>query len=329
MFLAMRIMIKNTARFITMLTAALFCSHFVSAQNDEETTKFEIGLNIGTTFFLGDLGGNAGIGKNSLKDVNLELTKLMYGIYFEKPVNNWLNVRADLNRTFIEGADNQIRTNGIDELYRKQRNLDFRSRVWEAAIGAQIYPLAIADNIFNFYEYEPRLKPYLYAAVGVFNFKPQGSLTNASGTKTWYNLQPLRTEGQGMVEYPNSKPYKTTQIFIPLGAGLKYDVSEKLNLSFEMLYRRTFTDYLDDVSKTYIDPADFSKYLSATDANLARQLADKTIPIIFPAQTSAAIGSQRGDGNADTYLSAVFRLGLKIGNNNNRYAKQSRCPSFW
>ena len=60
-------------------------------------------------------------------------------------------------------------------------------------------------------------------------------ITDASGNKSWYYLHPLRLEGQGMPEYPYSKPYKLTQINIPFGAGLKYFASDRINISMEVI----------------------------------------------------------------------------------------------
>jgi hypothetical protein len=154
-----------------------------------------------------------------------------------------------------------------------------------------------------------------------------------NGNKSWYKLQPLRTEGEGMSEYPNSKPYKLTQMNIPYGGGVKYFVSERVNFSVELLYRKTFTDYIDDVSKQYVNPNDFAKYMSASDAALATQLSDKTIPIIFPGMTRWPSGTQRGDNkDGDTYFSLIAKIGIKLGpidNLANRQKKQRTCPSFY
>ena len=61
-----------------------------------ERTKWEVGLNFGPSFFLGDLGGHHGKGTNDLKDLNLNFTKLMnnFSIYLEYKLcnaNNCIN----------------------------------------------------------------------------------------------------------------------------------------------------------------------------------------------------------------------------------------------
>jgi hypothetical protein len=291
-------------------------------------TKWEVGLNFGPSFFLGDLGGNSGKGTNDIKDVNLEFTKMMKGVFVTAYPKGWLGVRLAADVTYLEGSDDIITTTGIDELYRKQRNLDFKTTVLEGYLALELYPTMMLRRDK---EYEPKLRPYGLIGIGAFHFNPKGSLTDAAGNKTWYELHPLRLEGQGMSEYPNVKPYKLTQINIPIGAGLKYYASERINLSTELLYRKTFTDYLDDVSAQYINPTDFSKYLSASDAALATKLSDKVQPIIFPGMSRFPAGNQRGDTkNGDTYFSLVLKLGIRLGEiNPDNVLKQTRCPSVY
>ena len=297
-----------------------------------EKFKVETGVNFGPSFFLGDLGGNRGKGTAFLKDLNLDLTKLMKGAFITVYPNSWLGFRISADVTYLEGRDDIIKTNGIDELWRKQRNLDFKTTVVEAYGCVEVFPTMFFNQDP---ENEPRLRPYGLAGIGIFHFNPKGSLTDANGNKTWYNLQPLHTEGEGMAEYPNSKPYKLTQMNIPIGGGIKYYASDRVNFSMEVLYRKTFTDYIDDVSKNYIDPKYFAKYLPAATAAIATQISDKTIPIIFPGMTRWPEGTQRGDTkNADTYFSIVARIGIRLGpieasSFARRAIRQTRCPAVF
>ena len=293
--------------------------------------KWEAGLNFGPTFFLGDLGGNAGYGTHFIKDVNLELTKMMKGVFLTAYPNDWLGIRLAAQYTYVEGRDNIINTNGVNELWRKQRNLDFKSDVWEAYGAFELYP----TMLFNKYEdYDPLLKPYGFIGVGIFHFDPQGSLTAANGSKTWYKLHPLSTEGQGFPEYPNKKPYSLTQINIPMGLGVKVKVSERVTLSPELLYRKTFTDYIDDVSTTYIDPDYFDLHLSPENAVIARKIHDKTVGIVSPGVNRYEPGTQRGQPkNMDAYFSFVLKLGIRIGelgsDEDKRAKRQTRCPHYY
>ncbi len=294
--------------------------------------KVETGINFGPSFFLGDLGGHRGKGTNFLKDLNLDLTKMMKGAFITFYPNSWLGFRFAGDITYLEGRDDIINTTGIDELWRKQRNLDFKSTVLEGYACVEIFPTMFFNRNP---EFEPRLRPYGLAGIGVFHFNPKGSLTDANGNTTWYNLQPLRTEGEGMPEYPLSKPYKLTQMNIPLGGGLKYYASDRVNISMEILYRKTFTDYIDDVSKTYVDPTVFSKYLTPANAAIAAKIYDKTIPIIFPGMTRWPEGTQRGDKkDGDAYFSVMARIGIRLGPIESssfakRAARQTRCPTVY
>ncbi len=293
--------------------------------------KWETGLNFGPTFFLGDLGGNAGYGTHFIKDVNLELTKMMKGAFISAYLNEWLGVRIAGQYTYVEGRDNIINTNGVNELWRKQRNLDFKSNVWEAYAAIELFP----TMMFNRYEdYTPRFKPYGFIGVGIFNFDPKGSIEDANGNKQWYRLHPLKTEGQGFPEYPEKKPYSLTQFNIPMGLGVKVRMSERLNLSPELLYRKTFTDYMDDVSTTYIDPDYFDLHLSPADAAIARQIHDKTVGIVTPGVNRYEPGTQRGQSrNMDAYFSFVLKLGIRLGEVGTeeeiRARSQRRCPAFY
>jgi hypothetical protein len=310
----------------SLLSAQSKAQHFIFGNGK---VRWEAGVNFGPTFFLGDLGGNRGKGTAFLKDVNMELTKLMKGAFITCYPNDWVGLRFAAQYTYIEGQDYIVNTFGVDELWRKQRNLDFKSNMWEAYVGAEVYPLMLLK--MNDADYQPRLRPYGLIGVGLFHFNPKGSLTDANGNKSWHALHPLRTEGQGMAEYPSKKPYSLTQVNIPMGGGLKYYLSDRINLAVELLYRKTFTDYLDDVSTTYIDPNKFDTYLSPANASVARQIHDKTVGILLPGITRYAPGAQRGNPrNMDTYFSVVMKFGVRLGSIfETGDLRQTRCPALF
>ncbi len=314
---------------IVFLHIQAFSQHFVLGN---EKFKIEAGLNFGPTFFLGDLGGNHGKGTTFIKDVNLELTKMMKGAFISIYPAEWIGLRLAGQLTYVSGEDYIINTTGVHESWRKQRNLDFKSNMWEVYTAIELFP----TMMFNKYgDYDPRLKPYGFIGVGLFHFNPKGSIKSSNGSRTWYELHPLRTEGQGMTQYPNKKPYSLTQINIPMGGGLKYQISPRVNLGVELLYRKTFTDYIDDVSTTYIDPNYFDDYLSAQDAAIARKVHDKTFGIVTPGVTRYAPGTQRGNSkNMDAYFSTLLKLGVRLGEiygsaAERNSARQTRCPHFY
>ncbi len=317
---------------LTLISFSIFSTSYSQAFLFGEKVKWEVGLNFGPSFFLGDLGGNSGKGTNDLKDMNFEFTKFMKGAFITMYPKNWFGLRLAADVTYLEGSDDIINTTGINELWRKQRNLDFKTTILEGYMAIEFFPTMLFNRES---EYEPRLRPYALAGVGVFHFNPKGSLTDASGNKTWYYLKPLQLEGQGMPEYPYSQPYKLTQLNIPFGGGLKYYVSDRINVSGEFLYRKTFTDYIDDVSQKYIDPTNYTKYLSSQEATLAYKLSDKSKGIIYPGMTRYPAGTQRGDTkDLDTYFSIVLKVGVRLGeiyesSFARSAAKQTRCPAVY
>lgn len=296
------------------LLLTLFCST-VFGQTIESSSHLEAGITFGPSNFLGDLGGNAGRGTTFLKDNNIPMTKLTLGAFVSYHPSEYYSFRFALNRGLLEGDDAVIKRKGGLEEARKNRNSNFRSKFAEAFLLAEVYPTA-------FLEYDPsdsykKLRPYVVAGIGAFKFNPQGQ-DPASGE--WVNLQPLRTEGQGFAEYSSRKEYKLMSMNIPLGIGVKYFLSDNVNVSFEIIHRKTFTDYIDDVSTNYIDPSLFYSYLPAEQAQLAQRMANKSLNAIYGA------GDKRGTPtNNDAYYTAGFKVGFRLGNNN-PYRTSTSCP---
>lgn len=297
----------------------------------DEKAKVEVGINIGPSFFLGDLGGNRGKGTTFIKDVNLSLTKVMKGAFLTVYPKEWIGFRVAAEIGRLEGQDNIIDTKGVNELWRKQRNLDFKSNISEAYVATELFPLMLLNSGEE--DYKPRLRPYGVIGVGVFHFNPKGSLTDANGNKKWYNLKPLHTEGEGFAEYPDKKNYELTQLNIPMGFGVKYYISDRITMNFEILHRKTFTDYIDDVSTEYIDPNLFDKYLTPQNAAIARQISDKVFGIVTPNVTRYSPGTQRGNPNQnDAYFTVFLKFGIRLGAIfDNIYdrgvASHMKCPS--
>ena len=135
-----------------------------------------------------------------------------------------------------------------------------------------------------------------------------------------------------MAEYPNRKEYALTQPNVPMGAGLKYFISDRVNVSFELLLRKSFTDYIDDVSTEYINADLFDKYLSPSEDAIARSIHDKTYGIVTPGVNRYEPGTQRGNPHQnDSYFSLLLKVGVRIGTiYQNEFQKrqraQARCP---
>lgn len=290
--------------------------------------RLEVGLGLGPSFFLGDLGGAEGKGKTFVKDVDMPLTKLMKGIYLNAYPTEWLGFRLAGNIGYVEGDDAQAPNKGGAERFRLYRNLKFRSKLWDAYAGIEIYPTVFLEQYDGL---QGKIRPYGFIGVGVFHFNPQGEYKAADGSTSWVDLKPLKLEGQGMSEYPERKEYALTQLMIPMGGGIKYYLKENFYIGFEILHRKTFTDYMDDVSTKYIDPRYFDTYLNAQQAAQARQLAYRE-NLYNPAVSRRYINTQRGDPKEnDAYFSSILRMGWRLGGDPaaNRAKKQLKCPVYY
>ncbi len=291
--------------------------------------RVEIGLGLGPSFFLGDLGGTRGIGRDFLKDVNFPFTKLMKGLYLNYYPSEWLGMRVALNLGKLEAHDNAIKTDGGAEYFRKRRNLGFQSNLFEAYGALEIYPTVFLEGWDGLMG---KIRPYGVIGFGMFHMNPKGEYIDPSGNVHLVELQPLRLEGQGMAEYPDRKMYSLWQKEIPMGFGVKYYTSDNMFIGLEILHRKTFTDYIDDVSTTYIDPNLFSVYLDAQQATYARQLMFRG-QLRDPAMNRPTINEQRGDpSDMDAYFSGMLRIGWRINGANSPNAnvrRQLKCPVFY
>jgi hypothetical protein len=291
--------------------------------------KFEIGLGLGPSFFLGDLGGNQGKGKTFIKDVNLPLTKLMKGLFVTYYPSEWLGFRFAANLGVLDGYDSIINNKGSAERFREQRNLDFKTNITEAYIAAEIYPTVFLEQYDGLLG---KLRPYGVAGIGIFHYNPKGIYIEPNGNTRWVELKPLHTEGEGFAEYPTRKEYSLTQKDLMMGGGFKFYIKENVYVGFEILHRKTFTDYIDDVSTKYIDPQYFDKYLSPSQAVIARQVAYRE-KLINPSLSRRYINLQRGDPTQnDAFFSGLIRFGWRINGANSpnaRSRKQLKCPVFY
>ncbi len=137
--------------------------------------------------------------------------------------------------------------------YIRDRNLNFYSSIFDVSLNASYDFL---DTDYSSWT------PYVTLGVGAFHFNP-----HAEGIR---NLRQYSTEGQGFIE--GKKPYKLTAVSIPFGAGVKFLINDNIRLGYEFSVRKTFTDYVDDVSTTYVD----EDMLRANRGQIAVDIAFRT-----------------------------------------------------
>jgi hypothetical protein len=252
----------------------------------------EFGVGLGAGHYFGDLNTRA----------HLNRPKMAANIFFRKNFGNYIAVR--LSATYARlGYSDKYNTHN-EYMYR--RNLSFNSNVWELALLGDF-------NFFRFMPGEPpyNFTPYITLGVGVFSYDPFAYL---GGQKVM--LRQLNTEGQGNALYPDRTPYTSSAISIPFGAGIKYSINERINIGFEILHRFTNTDYLDDVSKTYVDPAVFPANPDGSPS-AAFLLHDRSYELGEPIGIP---GRERGSSKQkDQFVTAMFHLTFNL--------QSYKCPT--
>ncbi len=215
-----------------------------------------------------------------------------------------LMLRTDLSFAKV-GAD--------DKFNRKRmlvgRNLNFKTNITEFAILGEY-------DLLNLSRYPAT--PYVFGGVGLFHFNPY---TNDSrGNKVY--LRNLSTEGQGIL--PNTAMYKTTQFNLPIGGGLKYAVSDQIQIAVEMGLRVLNTDFLDDLSGNYVDENLLLQARGEQAVDVAYRGDElKTNPGRYPAG-----GSIRGNPKVkDYYYFGTFRISFGMPWFNNR-GRGLGCPTW-
>ncbi len=260
-----------------------------SAQRKKRSA--EVGVFLGGSYYIGEINPTAHLN---------QFTKPAGGFVFRYNMNSRLSARLNFLAGRIEGHDSFSSSEAA-----LQRNLNFKSPINELSLQLE----------FNFFDYaigneKRKFSPYLFLGIAGFKFNPQGQLANGA----WVALQPLGTEGQGLDGGASKKKYKLIQLSIPFGVGAKVHLSKNIGISFEWGMRKTFTDYLDDVSKKYYDPT----VLAATRGGTAAVLSD---PSIGTDPGYSNTGRQRGNPtNKDWYSFVGIALTIKLKE------KRETCP---
>ncbi len=260
--------------------------------------RYEFSAGIGISNFLGELGGANQIGTHYFKDLEWSQTRLALAVGLRYKLGNYFALKSHLTYGRVSGDDKLTQ-----EFFRNYRNLSFFSDIYEFNInfeGAfqqeQVGHRYRLRKVRGIRGYE--LYTYAFIGAGVFHMDPK---TEFKGTSI--RLQPLGTEGQGLVA--SRSKYSLFQFCIPVGIGFKYTIDRQWGVGLELGLRKTFTDYIDDVSTTFFD---FASYPGADPlAALVADRSNRTKPQITDA------GAQRGDPREnDSYMFAIFSINYKL-----------------
>jgi len=237
----------------------------------------EIGIMGGGSYYLGDINSK-----------HFDYMMPSGGIVIRKNIDRRIVVKSELLLGYIRADDARNR----NDTMKLNRNLHFRSPIYELSgqVEFNFLPYETGNSLYPF-------TPFIFVGVSLFRFNPKAESNNGE----WVALQPLSTEGQGTTSFQDRKKYALTQFSIPMGGGFKIAVNKTFNIILEYGIRKTFTDYLDDVSTSYIggNLIDMSP--------LGIEMSDKSL------NGPQAKDFQRGDSkDKDWYTFTGITLSFKI-----------------
>lgn len=294
----------------TFLLIFCFSTSFVFSQglarpNAWKKYKTEVVLQIGASAFLGDLGGRNRTGTDySPADLELAMTRPAVSAGFRHKFNKNVNWFSSFNYMLLAGDDKLT-----SETYRNNRNLNFKSNVFELSTRLEfgissfkrtgVYSIKKSLSKIN---KRKSLELMGFVGIGAFYFNPKGKNPITGEYEKLYNLH---TEGQGLPGGP--KQYKRIALCIPVGLNLHYIIDKFWSVGLEVCYRKTFTDYIDDVSTSYYDKTALQDAYGSTSV----LMADPSKGDIAGASSPNAdgTGAQRGDKNKDSYATVQITVG--------------------
>ena len=255
---------------------AIFLPFLISAQYNEA------GIFIGTSNYSGDL-------QSKLEPTEYNVA---FGLFARRHFSKYLAAKAHFYKGELSGSDeHQTFKSGLQE-----RNLSFRTSIMELGVQGELNftPYAIREKKFS--------TGYLFLGVSGIYFNPQAQMGG-----DWYDLQPLGTEGQTID--PDMKKYSKVNVAVPFGFGIRLNINEQTNFGFEIGVRKTFTDYLDDVSTYYpdIDALAAHDPIAAVLSFRSPDYLNKPLP--------NPVGTERGDAtNKDWYVFAGVSVSVNLIN---------------
>jgi len=275
-------------KFVASFIITLIFSLHVNAQMNEYVQEGELGFTAGLGHYFGDLNNRG----------NINRPKIALGGFIQKQFGNYTSVRLSGHYALLGYSDIYSKN-----LYQQRRNLSFNTNIFEIALQGNF-------NFFKFIPTDPNhsFTPYATLGIGMFSYNPYAFYHNQK-----IYLRPLHTEGETF--YKGRKEYGSVAMCFPIGFGVKYAVTDKVNVSFEVCHRFTTTDYIDDVSKTYVGIDKFPG--TGGGKSIAGIMQDRSFEVGEPIGIE---GRQRGfSKQKDQYLIAEFGVSFNI--------TSYRCPT--
>jgi hypothetical protein len=276
------------------------CCHLKGLGQSKFLKHTEIGLLLGAIHYAGDLNQKFNIPRNISPGASLIIQR------------NSVNTRWGWRNAFSAGRFSAADKFSKDD-YLQNRNLSVRTFVAEYS----------SQLVFNFFPYEiggntPGMSfpftPYVFVGGALYYFAPKAELNG-----TYYKLRYMDTEGQGTSIYQRKRA-AAVQFAIPLGLGFKASINKKMGIGIEWGLRKLYTDYLDDVSMSYVYPPVLLKERGPE----AAALSDRSLNLqVDENENYSNLYRQRGNSNTKDWYSFVgITLVWRIDDN------RGRCPSY-
>jgi len=268
----------------------------------EAQEHHEIGLSVGVANYYGDLQ------QQWFPSYGY---KPMVGLIYKYFMSPHVGLRFGASYATVTAADSlsNIPANVA-------RNLSFATHIFEVHGALEINLLPIEVN-------RMKVTPYIFGGISVFYFNPYAQ--DPQGDNVY--LRPLSTEGEGLPMYPDRKEYSLVNAAFPFGGGLKFFIGKTLMLTTELGFRYTNTDYLDDVSKSYVN----LDTLQAYKGKLAAQMSYRGNTAPGWDGNYPHYGTQRGDNKSNDWYwfgNITVTVYFRAFGNVSEYIK-TRCPKFY
>ena len=213
----------------------------ISSYAQNEVPKFEVGINLGTFIYQGDL--------TPQRVGSLKTPTIAFNIFVSRIVSPSFSLRTNLALGKLKADESKYSS----PAYRRERNFYFKTPVVELS------ELAVWNILGKNYENgKSGFSPYIMAGGGLsyLNIKRDWSRLN----ENYFLSDPAFFIGLN-ADIAHDLPRLIA--VIPVGGGMRYSISQKLAVSGEILYRFTFTDYLDGFSQS-VNPDKNDHFYSLT-----------------------------------------------------------------
>lgn len=283
---------------LLIIVVTIFLLPEISQAQRWKRFKQEVGVSLGASNFLGDLGGNSEGDGSRFGDLDLSNTRPVFGVWYKYRFHDRFAAKANLFYGRVYGTDENT-----PNIWRRNRNHTFRSPIIELSTQGEFYffreKIGAAYRIKGVRGYgSTNIAGYVFGGIGVIFYDPHGKTDDGN----WVRLSDLNTEGQGLPGGPED--YSRFALTFPLGFGFKYNFSREWGIAIEYGLRLTPSDYLDDTSTRYYD----DDAIAAAYGELAREMSDRRL------SDSRFNGNARrgNDERKDSYMFGTLSLTYRI-----------------